>query len=291
MKSMTGYGKALLERNKKQIQVEVKSVNHKFLDVTFKMPRIFYFAEDAMKKTVAKFLIRGHVEVYVNYLDLSDEVKPINLDLGLAKSYIDSASELNKSFGVENDLTASRLIRFPDVIKSLQTENDEEELLSLVNDCLSEALTKLNEMRDKEGSNLQKDLLNKIKTVEESVEIIKEFAPKVVENYREKLQERMKEILGEVEIDENMLLNEVAFFTDKANIDEELTRLGSHIKQFKELCNSSNPSGRSLDFLMQEFFREANTICSKSNDISVTNEALKLKNEIEKIREQVQNCE
>lgn len=291
MKSMTGYGKALLERNKKQIQVEVKSVNHKFLDVTFKMPRIFYFAEDAMKKTVAKFLIRGHVEVYVNYLDLSDEVKPINLDLGLAKSYIDSASELNKSFGVENDLTASRLIRFPDVIKSLQTENDEEELLSLVNDCLSEALTKLNEMRDKEGSNLQKDLLNKIKTVEESVEIIKEFAPKVVENYREKLQERMKEILGEVEIDENMLLNEVAFFTDKANIDEELTRLGSHIKQFKELCNSSNPSGRSLDFLMQEFFREANTICSKSNDIGVTNEALKLKNEIEKIREQVQNCE
>lgn len=291
MKSMTGYGKALLERNKKQIQVEVKSVNHKFLDVTFKMPRIFYFAEDAMKKTVAKFLIRGHVEVYVNYLDLSDEVKPINLDLGLAKSYIDSASELNKSFGVENDLTASRLIRFPDVIKSLQTENNEEELLSLVNDCLSEALTKLNEMRDKEGNNLQKDLLNKIKTVEESVEIIKEFAPKVVENYREKLQERMKEILGEVEIDENMLLNEVAFFTDKANIDEELTRLGSHIKQFKELCNSSNPSGRSLDFLMQEFFREANTICSKSNDIGVTNEALKLKNEIEKIREQVQNCE
>jgi len=288
---MTGYGKATLCRNNIDITVEIKTVNNRYTDISCKMPRILFQYEDALRKLIADKVSRGRIDVFINISDRREKVKNINADAGLAKGYIDAAKTLSEKLGIENDLTVSRLMKIPDIIKTEENEEDNGLLGEILIECAKSAIDNLNSMREKEGEALIKDITARLRTLREHTLIIKERAPLVAEDYKTKLKERISEALKGVEYDEAKLLSEVAFFADKSNIDEELSRLGSHFGQAEDIVASGQPAGRKLDFLVQELNREANTICSKSSDITVTNNALALKSEIEKIREQVQNLE
>lgn len=291
MLSMTGYGKAEAQINGKELIVELKAVNHRFLDVNIKMPRIFNAFEDTMRKIVASKISRGHVDVYVNYFDNSQDEKTVQVDLGLAKGYLTAARELQRNFFLADDFTLSRLMHSPEVLKVAPDEGDEQVLKALVEQAVSAACDNLNVMRSFEGEKLKADLQNRVANVENFVNKIAQKAPLVAKEYAEKLKQRISDALQGVQVDEGKFLNEVAFFVDKANIDEELARLTSHISQFRHIISAEKCEGKKLDFLVQEFNREANTICSKSNNAELTAVALELKNEIEKIREQVQNVE
>lgn len=291
MRSMTGYGKAEYINGGTSITVEIKTVNNRFLDIIPKYPRCFISLDDAIKKTVQSAMKRGRVELFITYADTEDSGKNVRIDYGLAEQYVKANRELADKFGIESDLTALSLMRLPDVLIEEIDEKSEDELKDNLSSALSEALINLNKMRDVEGEKLKADLLARCDTVERLVIEIDKRAPYIKEFYRSKLEERIKEAVGDVKYDESRLLQEVAVFADKSNIDEELTRLKSHISQFRSICNGDGEIGKKLDFLMQEFNRETNTICSKSNDIEITDTALALKNEIEKMREQVQNIE
>ena len=292
MYSMTGYGKANVVCEGRELTIELKAVNHRFLDLNIKMPKIFSCCEDILRKTIAKNISRGHIDVYVNYSDKSEKEKHVDIDFGLAAGYVEAARQLAEKFeGIQNDFTLNSLMRIPDVLKAVAPEEDEEFLKSLVSKTVSIACDDLNEMRRFEGEKIKDDLLSRIDNVENFVVQIKEKAPDVAEEYSEKLKIRISEALADVDYDESKFLNEVAFFIDKSNIDEEIARLFSHVSHFRQLIGEDDCAGRKLDFLVQELNREANTICSKSNNAQLTSIALSLKNEIEKIREQVQNAE
>ena len=289
MLSMTGYGKAEYIENGITLIVEVKTVNNRNFDFNAKMPRSFIAFEDAIRKTVQAYVSRGRVDLFVTFSDLREKSASLSLNLGKAIEYYNAGTEISKKIGVFNDITALSLLKMPEVLVD-NTITDYEDLRDIVLETVSKACENLNAMRKKEGEKLVADLLDRLETVSALRAKIIERAPLVAEEYKSKLKDRITEALSGVSYDEARLLNEVAFFTDKSNIDEELTRLGSHITQFREIIKGSSV-GKKLDFLMQEFNREANTICSKSNDITITQTALLLKNEIEKIREQVQNLE
>ena len=289
MYSMTGFGKAEYKSGY-ELSVEIKTVNNRFLDVLPKYPKSFAAFDDAIRKTVQGKLSRGRVEIFFTFSDMRETDKELGVDIPLAKAYYDAAKKISDSLGIENDFTVASIMRAPDVITAFQSETDEEELKEIVVKVLSEALDNLNVMRGVEGEKLKADLLSRLSEVERLVKNIEKLAPLVAENYRAKLSERIKTVLEGTEIDEARLIQEVALFADKADVNEEITRLYSHISQFKKIVEGDAP-GRKLDFLIQEFNREANTICSKSNDIGITGDALSLKSEIEKIREQVQNVE
>ena len=292
MYSMTGYGKANVVCEGRELTIELKAVNHRFLDLNIKMPKIFSCCEDILRKTIAQNISRGHIDVYVNYSDKSEKEKHVDIDFGLAAGYVEAARQLAEKFeGIQNDFTLNSLMRIPDVLKAVAPEEDEEFLKSLVSKTVSIACDDLNEMRRFEGEKIKDDLLSRIDNVENFVVQIKEKAPDVAEEYSEKLKIRISEALADVDYDESKFLNEVAFFIDKSNIDEEIARLFSHVSHFRQLIGEDDCAGRKLDFLVQELNREANTICSKSNNAQLTSIALSLKNEIEKIREQVQNAE
>ena len=292
MYSMTGYGKANVVCEGRELTIELKAVNHRFLDLNIKMPKIFSCCEDILRKTIAQNVSRGHIDVYVNYSDKSEKEKHVDIDFGLAAGYVEAARQLAEKFkGIQNDFTLNSLMRIPDVLKAVAPEEDEEFLKSLVSKTVSIACDDLNEMRRFEGEKIKDDLLSRIDNVENFVVQIKEKAPDVAEEYSEKLKIRISEALADVDYDETKFLNEVAFFIDKSNIDEEIARLFSHVSHFRQLIGEDDCAGRKLDFLVQELNREANTICSKSNNAQLTSIALLLKNEIEKIREQVQNAE
>lgn len=291
MLSMTGFGRGEYKDGGVELIVEIKTVNNRYLDVSVKSPRIFNAYDDEVRSTVRKKMTRGHADVFVTLSDKREKEKSLRLDEGAARAYVQAAQTVSSLFPeVENDLTATAVLRFPDVIKSDDIASIDDELVKALNGALEIALDNLNAMRAKEGEKLVADMLSRMDEIEKLVAKIEVRAPQVAENYRKKLEERLKKILDGVEIDESRLLSEVAIFTDRCNIDEELTRLHSHISQFREICREG-VVGRKLDFLVQEFNREANTICSKSNDVEVTRVGLALKNEIEKIREQVQNVE
>ncbi len=292
MYSMTGYGKANVVCEGRELTIELKAVNHRFLDLNIKMPKIFSCCEDILRKTIAQNVSRGHIDVYVNYSDKSEKEKHVDIDFGLAAGYVEAARQLAEKFkGIQNDFTLNSLMRIPDVLKAVASEEDEEFLKSLVSKTVSIACDDLNEMRRFEGEKIKDDLLSRIDNVENFVVQIKEKAPDVAEEYSEKLKIRISEALADVDYDESKFLNEVAFFIDKSNIDEEIARLFSHVSHFRQLIGEDDCAGRKLDFLVQELNREANTICSKSNNAQLNSIALSLKNEIEKIREQVQNAE
>ncbi len=292
MYSMTGYGKANVVCEGRELTIELKAVNHRFLDLNIKMPKIFSCCEDILRKTIAQNVSRGHIDVYVNYSDKSEKEKHVDIDFGLAAGYVEAARQLAEKYeGIQNDFTLNSLMRIPDVLKAVAPEEDEEFLKSLVSKTVSIACDDLNEMRRFEGDKIKDDLLSRIDNVENFVVQIKEKAPDVAEEYSEKLKIRISEALADVDYDESKFLNEVAFFIDKSNIDEEIARLFSHVSHFRQLIGEDDCAGRKLDFLVQELNREANTICSKSNNAQLTSIALSLKNEIEKIREQVQNAE
>ena len=291
MYSMTGYGKATKELDGRTLTIELKSVNNRFLDINNKMPKLLLFAEDRLRKEIQAAISRGRVDVFISYVDNRETEKKVVVDLGLAKGYFEAGKVLNSSLSLTNDMTTTSFFRLPDVVKPMQEEDDSELLLELVASTVKEALQNMNKMRAIEGEKLKADILSRVEVLKGYLKKVEERAPMVVANYREKLQLRMTEILGKVEVDEAKLLNEVAFFTDKANVDEEITRLKSHFIQAENILNKEQLVGRKLDFLVQEFNRETNTICSKSNDLELTNVALLMKSEIEKIREQIQNLE
>ena len=289
MFSMTGYGKAEYNNQGIMLTVEIKTVNNRNFDFNAKMPRSFISLEDSVRKIVSQYVKRGRIDLFVNFTDSRE--KPIELQVNLEKalSYYNASVAISNKTGLENDCSVSSLMKLPDVI----TENsvfDCSEIEEILLSTVTNACQKLNDMRKTEGEKLINDLLNRVDFINDVTKKIFERAPKVVLEHKQKLLERITEMLGDVKVDESRLLNEVAFYTDKVNIDEEITRLGSHVEQFKKIIKTDSP-GKKLDFLMQEFNRESNTICSKSNDIEVTSLALSLKNEIEKIREQVQNLE
>lgn len=290
MYSMTGYGKGDYRKDGIELTVEVKSVNNRFLDLTVKSPRVFAAYEDLIRSYVRESITRGHVDVFVSFTDKRERNKNFFVDLGVAKAYEAAAKTLKAELnGVKDDLTLSFYLRLPDVVKQEDAEGEDEELKNALVSALQSALDNLLKMRLAEGERLKADLLSRVETVSALREEIKTRAPLVAEEYRKKMTERIRELVGGG-ADETRILTEAAVFSDKCNIDEELTRLSSHIAEFYSITKEKL-IGRKLDFLVQEFNRECNTICSKSNDSEVTRSALAMKNEIEKIREQIQNIE
>lgn len=291
MLSMTGYGRGEYREGGIELSVEIKTVNNRYLDALIKAPRIFAAYEEVIRARVREKITRGHADVYVSLSDKREKKKTLELDEGVAASYIAAARRLSQlSSDIPFDVTATSLLRMPDVVVRDESQAADDELIAALTSALSSALKNLNAMRFKEGEKLRADMLSRMDRIEQLVKMVAERAPLVAEDYRAKLKEKIEKYLQGVTYDEGKLLTEVALFSDKSNIDEELTRLKSHIEQFRDICRSPIV-GRKLDFLVQEFNRETNTICSKSNDITITKCGLELKNEIEKIREQVQNVE
>lgn len=291
MLSMTGYGRGEYREGGIQLSVEIKTVNNRYLDALIKAPRIFAAYEEVIRARVREKITRGHADVYVSLSDKREKKKTLELDEGVAASYIAAARRLSRlSSDIPFDVTATSLLRMPDVVVRDESQAADDELIAALTSALSSALENLNAMRFKEGEKLRADMLSRMDRIEQLVKMVAERAPLVAEDYRAKLKEKIEKYLQGATYDEGKLLTEVALFSDKSNIDEELTRLKSHIEQFRDICRSPIV-GRKLDFLVQEFNRETNTICSKSNDITITKCGLELKNEIEKIREQVQNVE
>ena len=291
MFSMTGYGKGEYKEGGIELTVEIKTVNNRYLDVSVKSPKSFNAYEEAVRSLVRGSLSRGHADVFIGFNDRREQAGRLTVDENAARAYVQAAERLKELFpGIADDLTLTALLRGADVIRTEEDAADDEQVFAALTAALSAALEKLNAMRAREGEKLAADMLARMDTIETLVGEIAARAPCVAENYRAKLFERMREVLADAPVDEARLLSEAAVFADKCNIDEELTRLRSHISQFRAVCREERV-GRKLDFLVQEFNREANTICSKSNDLAVTNAALALKNEIEKIRVQVHNIE
>lgn len=291
MLSMTGYGRGEYKEGGLELTVEVRTVNNRYLDVSVKCPRAFLCCEDAVRNLVREKLTRGHADVFIGWSDKRERSRALSLDEGMAAAYADAARRIKALFpDATDDFSVTAVLRYPDVIRSEESSSADDESTAALLSALGAALDNLNVMRKTEGEKLKADMLSRMDAIESLVSDVEKRAPLVAEGYRAKLEARMKKILEGTEIEESRILTEAALFSDKSNIDEELTRLRSHISQFRAICGE-NPVGRKLDFLVQEFNRETNTVCSKSNDLEITRLGLALKNEIEKVREQVQNVE
>ncbi len=292
MFSMTGYGRGEYKAGGIELTAEIKTVNNRYLDVAVKCPKVFLSSEEVVRSLVREKLTRGHADVYVSFTDKREKAKSVYVDEALAGAYVKAAEKLAEICGpaMGNDFTVKSLIRLPDVVRQEESSAADGELVEALKSAVNLALDNLNVMREREGAKLAADMLSRVDVIEGLVNRVKERAPLVAEEYKTRLYEKVKKYTESVSFDEGRLLTEVALFADKSNIDEELTRLYSHIAQFREIAKE-RLVGRKLDFLVQEFNRESNTICSKANDLTVTKLGLELKNEIEKIREQVQNIE
>lgn len=291
MNSMTGFGRAEAEKYGHKITIELKSVNHRFLDLNMRLPRFLTFLEDELRRLLKSRLARGRVDVFVNYEVTESKGKSVKLDMEIAKGYVDAAKLLCEQTGAANDLTASTLLRLPEVITFDEAQNDEQELKEVLTTAANAAIDKLIEARRAEGERITKDILARVDTLSEIRDAISQREPLVVEDYRERLKAKLEEYLAGSEIDANRFEQEILYFTDKASITEELVRLNSHFEQLRLLAGSEKESGRSLDFLVQELNREFNTIGSKASDTTITKAVLDAKAEVERIREQVQNIE
>lgn len=291
MHSMTGYGKGVSKRDGKTITIEIKTVNHRFLDCNIKLPRNFLFVEDRVKKAVSSAISRGHVDLYLTYEQSSTDEGAYTVDLELANNYLTAVRQLENGTGLANDVTLSTLLRVGDIVTRQQSVEDEDLLAEMTLEAASEALVNLKVMREKEGQSQKADIASKLGTIEACLDRIKEFALKVVEDYRELLNARIAEVVEPSLVDKQRLATEVALYADHCAIDEEITRLSTHISNMRSLLEATEPVGRKMDFLVQEFNRETNTIGSKANDMRITKEVLAIKNEIEKMREQAANIE
>lgn len=295
VKSMTGYGRGIYSDEQRSITVEIKAVNHRYCDISVKMPRRYSFAEEKIKAAAKEVLMRGKIEIGVSIDNFGKSETDVNLNLDAAKRYYDALTELGQSFNLSGDgqISLSLLAGMTDVLTTVPAAEDEEEFVRELMTALGEALTGISEMRAVEGEKLAADILKRAAIMENTKNAIAERAPKIEVEYKERLHTRINELLdGSVEISEERLALEAAVFADKSNITEELVRLGSHIDQLRSFINSEEEAvGKKIDFLVQEMNREANTIGSKANDMEITSRMLELKAEIEKIREQVQNIE
>ena len=291
VKSMTGYGRAREMRGGRDITVEVRSVNNRYLDCTVKMPRAYIFAEDAIKTRVQQAISRGKVDVFVTIDTSGTDVAVVQVNEGLAKGYYDALTRLKETFSLSGDITPEVLAKFPDVLTVTKAEEDVEAIAADICAVLEEALTAYNAMRTVEGEKLSQDVSTRVDTIEATVGRVEAQSPQTVEAYRQRLEAKMQEVLQSTTIDESRIITEAAIFADKVAVDEETVRLHSHIAQLRDMLQSSEPVGRKLDFLIQEVNRECNTIGSKCNDLNVARDVVNMKAEVEKIREQVQNME
>ena len=291
MYSMTGYGRGTASLDGRELTIELKSVNNRFLDIGMKLPRQLSFLEDGLRKLLNDALSRGHVDVFVNYRNLRSDAKTVRVDEALLQAYLTSARESAKALDLEDDLTLSKALTLPDVTTILPADEDQQALAELGRAAMTMAIDGLKAMRFKEGERLKQDLSARMDTMTGYAAAIERRAPAVAEEYRTKLTARIEELLGETEVDRARLATEVAIFADRAAIDEEIVRLNTHLVHFRELLEADEPVGRKMDILVQEMNRECNTIGSKANDAELTSIVLLSKAEIEKLREQIQNIE
>lgn len=291
IQSMTGFGRYCVEEHGNGFIVEIKTVNHRYLDINVKMPRTLISLEDNIRKVVQNTISRGKVDIFITQKSLEKEDVSVHFNKSLCDSYVKNLIEIKDRYGLRDEVSIPLLSRLPDVLTLEQDEEDLESLWETLKVPVIEALKSLKEMRTYEGNKLNSDISNRCNKLEEYLADVKLRAPLVVTDYKEKLNTRIKELLDNAPVDESRIAMEVSLFADKANIDEEIVRLNSHIKQLKNTLLADEPVGRKLDFLVQEMNREANTIGSKANDLQLVNIVLNIKNEIEKIREQVQNIE
>ena len=291
VKSMTGYGRARQTLHGRDITVEVRSVNNRYLDCTVKVPRTYIFAEDAVKSRVQKAVSRGKVDVFITIDATGADETVVAVNEPLARGYYEALTKIRDMFSLEGELTAAVLAKFPDVLTVTKAEEDLESVAGDICAVLDEALEAYNAMRSVEGVKLCEDIAGRVTTIETVVGKVEERSPQTVAAYREKLTARMQEVLQSTTIDESRILTEAAIFADKIAVDEETVRLRSHIAQLRAMLKSDQPVGRKLDFLIQEVNRECNTIGSKCNDLTIAQDVVNMKAEVEKIREQVQNIE
>ena len=291
VKSMTGYGRARETLNKRDITVEVRSVNNRYLDCAVKMPRAYIFAEDAIKARVQKAVSRGKVDVFVTIDTSAADVTVVAVNEPLARGYYEALMQLKTTFSMDGDVSPVALAKFPDVLTVTKADEDVETVSADICRVLDKALAAYNEMRAAEGRKLAEDIAGRVQAIEAVVGEVEERSPQTVAAYRERLEGKMREVLQSTTIDEGRILTEAAIFADKIAVDEETVRLRSHIAQLRDMLCSEQPIGRKLDFLIQEVNRECNTIGSKCNDLTITQNVVNMKAEVEKIREQVQNIE
>lgn len=291
MKSMTGYGRAKEERDGKTITVELRAVNHRYLDCTVKAPRQYGFLDDAVKKAAAARIARGKVEIFVGVEVEEGGDVAVTVNHQLAKRYLDALHDLSETYGLRDDVAVTTLAKLPDVLGSERIEQDAEAMTRDVLAVFDKACDGFNQMRQREGEKLAEDVRGRCAAIERMVGEVETRSPERVKEYREKLLARMQEVLADTSIDETRILTEAAIYADKTAVDEETVRLRSHLQQMDGMLKETQPVGRKLDFLVQEMNREANTIGSKAGDVAMARIVVDIKSEIEKIREQIQNIE
>lgn len=291
LKSMTGFGRCEIITDEYKISVEMKAVNHRYLDLSIKMPKKFSFFEAGIRTLLKKYIQRGKVDVFINYEDYTEGNLCLKYNRSLAAEYVDYFQKMSEEFGIPNDMKTSVLAKCPEVLTMEQAPEDEEHLWKVVSEAVEEAAVHFVETRLAEGENLKKDLIGKLDYMLELVSYIEERSPEILKEYRSRLEDKVKELLENVSIDESRIAAEVTIFADKICVDEEMVRLHSHIEAMKAKLISGGAIGRELDFIAQEMNREANTTLSKANDLLLADKAIALKTEIEKVREQIQNIE
>lgn len=291
IRSMTGYGKSILSVDGREYQMEIKSVNHRYLDISVKMPKTISYLEDTIKKQISEKIKRGKVDVFVTFENNSQEGRNIQINKELAKMYIKQLKELAEEEKILSNIEVMDIAKIPDIL-TVKADEDDEKIKEEIIQTTQEAVNKIIEMKSIEGSKIEQDLLARIDNIENKIEEISKKSTGLIEEYVVKLEKRIKEILKTEEIDKSRLAQEVVIYADKCSVEEEITRLRSHIYQFKSLITDQNETiGKKLDFIIQEMNRETNTIGSKANNLEITNGVIDIKTELEDIREQVQNIE
>ena len=291
IKSMTGYGRAQQIIDGRDILVEIRSVNHRYFEFSSRVPRVYGYLDEKLKSFLQGKVNRGKVEIAVTINIIEGKDALIKVNKSIAKGYIDALREVNEELQLRDDLSLSNLLRFPDTFNIQKNVDDEEEIWNAVSEVASEALEKFISMREAEGQRLKKDVLTRSGYILENVAKVEKLSPETVENYRNRLYQKLKEVLESTDIDTQRILTEAAIFADKIAVDEETVRLRSHVSQLEGLFDSDEAIGRKLDFIVQEMNREVNTIGSKCQDVNITKIVVEMKSEIEKIREQIQNIE
>jgi len=288
---MTGFGRYENETLQKKITVEMKAVNHRYCEISIKMPKKLNFFEASMRNLLKNYINRGKVDIFISYEDLTEGTACVKYNQDIAKEYFELITRMGDEFSIENDLRASVLARFPEVLTIEEKPVDEDELWNFIEDALRKCCEKFVQTRIDEGEHLKRDLDAKLDKMVGMIDFIEERSPQVVDEYRNRLYSKVEELLGDTKIDQGILATEITIFADKICVDEETVRLKAHIANMKATLEEAENVGRKLDFIAQEMNREANTILSKSSDLDITNTAIDLKTDIEKIREQIQNIE
>ena len=291
IKSMTGFGRSEIVKGNRKISVEIKSVNHRYLEAGIKMPKKLNVFESRMRDLLKKYATRGKIDIFINYEDDSESQVNLKFNQNIADEYMAIFNNMSEKYNLKNDMTVGGLARFPEVITMDEVQEDEEELWHFIEEAMKAALEQFVNTRILEGENLKKDLLGKLDHMEELVAFVEKRSPEIMKEYRSKLESKVKELLGDTTIDESRIATEVIIYADKICVDEETVRLRSHIEHARKCLNEDGGIGRKMDFIAQEMNREANTTLSKANDSEISNAAIDLKTEIEKVREQIQNIE